>query len=119
MIRKWGIEERLAGLLLLVRRQWLLETGRPFEIISGHRTCAEQLALKEIGRPATSCDLSTHVAFPSQGADLFLGGLPSPAIKATFGRIVVLTGLRWGGGSPVDGLGIPSDWNHVDRGPRQ
>lgn len=29
-----------------------------------------------------------------------------------------MNGLRWGGGGPVDDIGIPVDWNHLDLGPR-
>jgi hypothetical protein len=118
-IRKWGISTELAERITAVRQGWLQETDRAFWIISGARTCQQQLALRAAGRPATSCELSTHVSVPATGADLFIGGLPSPAIKATFGRLVVFAGLRWGGGSPVDDIGIPSDWNHVDLGPRR
>ncbi len=38
---------------------------------------------------------------------------------ATWGRIATINGLRWGGGGQVDSGGIPVDWGHVDRGPRQ
>jgi len=41
-------------------------------------------------------------------------------MKAIWGRIAVMNGLRWGGGSrtSVEQAGIPSDWPHVDLGPR-
>jgi len=41
-------------------------------------------------------------------------------MKVTWGNIVLVQGLRWGGGGPVDPDNlIPVDWQHVDRGPRQ
>ena len=39
-------------------------------------------------------------------------------MKAIWGRVAVMNGLRWGGGGAVDDGGIPLDWQHVDRGPR-
>lgn len=47
-----------------------------------------------------------------------MGPLPTRIMKAIWGRIVTLNGLRWGGGGLVDDGGIPIDWQHVDRGPR-
>ena len=40
-------------------------------------------------------------------------------MKAIWGRVAVMNGLRWGGGGAVDDGGIPLDWAHVDRGPRR
>lgn len=38
--------------------------------------------------------------------------------RVQFGLAANLAGLRWGGGSTVDDTGVPSDWNHLDLGPR-
>lgn len=88
-------------------------------IISGYRTPEQQEALRQAGRPAAHPDRSTHLACPATGADLRLSVTPTTAIKARFGQAAIRAGLRWGGGSPVDDNGIPSDWNHVDLGPRR
>lgn len=92
----------------------------PFQlaIISGFRTRERQMELIQEGRPATSPDKSTHCSCPATGVDLQIVGMePGPYEKALFGEAAIRSGLRWGGGSPlVDN--IPSDWNHVDLGPR-
>jgi len=49
--------------------------------------------------------------------DISLGAMASSEKKRFWGQMVEANGLRWGGGSPVDN-GIPSDWQHVDGGPR-
>ena len=99
--------------------QYNQETGGTVWIISGYRTAAEQAALGRQGRPAARDDLSTHRSCPATGVDISLGAFPTRAQIATWGRIAVMHGLRWGGGGPVDDGGLPSDWGHVDRGPRQ
>jgi len=87
-------------------------------IISGFRTVERQLELRDEGRPAADPQVSTHCSCPATGADLRIDGLsPGNYEKTLFGSAAVRAGLRWGGGSPlVDN--IPSDWNHVDLGPR-
>jgi len=111
---RWILSEELA-LRLVMMAGWL-----PFgiAIISGFRTREQQLQLKEEGRPAADPDVSTHCSCPATGADLRIDGIdPGAYEKAVFGEAAIKAGLRWGGGSPlVDG--IPSDWNHVDLGPR-
>ncbi len=110
-----------------MRRVWLsardyeLQTGgRRVWIISGYRTRGQQIDLGAAGRPAAADDVSTHRSCPATGVDISLGFLPSEFMKATWGRIALVNGLRWGGGGPVnpDNL-IPIDWPHVDRGPRR
>lgn len=108
-----------------MRRVWLSasdfeqETGRRVEIISGYRTRQQQRQLGRAGRPTTSDDRSTHRSCPATGVDIALGVLPSNLLKAIWGRITLVNGLRWGGGGAVDSdSGIPLDWPHVDRGPR-
>jgi len=95
-----------------------LETGRDPEIISGYRTAKEQADLGRRGRPTAPDDLSTHRSCPATGVDVSLGFLPTRVMKAIWGRIVTMNGLRWGGGGAVDDGGIPQDWGHVDMGPR-
>lgn len=120
---KWKVA--LDTMLRVVRsaEQFLTETGRSVWIISGFRTAAEQAGLGRSGRPAARDDLSTHRSCPATGVDVSLGPLPDAVMKAVWGRIAVLNGLRWGGGGKIQGLGdphpgIPIDWGHVDRGPR-
>jgi hypothetical protein len=87
-------------------------------IISGFRTRDHQLALAESGRPATDPDVSTHCSCPATGVDLRINGVsPGPYEKALLGEAAARVGLRWGGGSPAP-EGIPTDWNHIDLGPR-
>lgn len=116
----WGLSVTLSVRLWCALAQAEAETGLSWDIISGHRSCEEQEELARQGRPAAPCHLSTHVSFPATGADVRVSSIATRSLKATWGRIVVENGMRWGGGSPVDPeTGIPSDWNHVDLGPRQ
>lgn len=39
-------------------------------------------------------------------------------MKSIWGQWVMKSGLRWGGGSKLLETGLPSDWQHVDLGPR-
>lgn len=119
LVEHWQLTHLLASRLIAMQCYFEDATGRDLVIISGHRTCQEQKELKYQGRPAAPCELSTHVIYPAQGADLRVPGVfPSTYIKQHFGAAATLAGLRWGGGSPQDERGIPSDWNHVDTGPR-
>ena len=112
----WGISEELSRLLIV----FTVGAGDlGLSIISGFRTCEEQEALEAAGQPAAPCDLSTHVSCPATGADLLTLPFPVVSVKARFLAEGTLAGLRVGGGSPVDSAGIPSDWNHVDLGPRR
>lgn len=87
--------------------------------ISGYRTAERQAELERAGRPTAPDDRSTHRSCPATGLDLDIVGLhPDDALKLNFGQAAQLAGLRWGGGSPLSSKGIPSDWNHVDLGPR-
>lgn len=116
LARAWQLQQILAWNLVRMTRR--LEFA--VSIISGHRSCEQQEALRREGRPAAPCDVSTHVVCPAQGADLLPGVAPTNAVKARFGEAALSVGLRWGGGSPIDPeTGIPSDWNHVDMGPRR
>ncbi len=118
LARTWGLDLRLARKLVAFSR---LAGDLGLSIDSGARTCAEQMALKDAGRPAAPCHVSTHVVGPgrpcSTGADLLTTPAPVTAVKARFLAEGTLAGLRVGGGSRTV-LGIPIDWNHVDLGPR-
>lgn len=118
---RWQIEPDLA------RRLQMMAQELPYEVqmISGARSRAQQEALDDAGRPAAPFELSTHANERADGCPrLATGADLSPTIahddyvRALFGRAAVLAGLRWGGGSPVDDRGFPSDWQHVDLGPR-
>lgn len=129
---QWLISCELAEKLVQLNREveWM-----GLAIISGYRSVEEQIALGEEGRPAARPDRSTHTTCPATGADLWplnvdpdsdgraIPGRHIPSgplpVKTEFGAAVRRVGLRWGGGSPEDMYGMPSDWNHVDLGPRR
>lgn len=117
---RWGIAPELAVRLLQLEEWW--ERRFPnlgsLRIISGFRTRDEQEALEREGRPAADERLSTHRTCPATGADLELPIAADDNSKIEFGHLVRTAGLRWGGGSPLE-RGIPTDWNHVDLGPRR
>ena len=94
-------------------------SGVPVFITSGFRTRSEQDELRKEGRPAARDDLSTHRSCPATGIDISLGPVkPSDEIISLWGWNVRLVGLRWGGASPLDQRGNPTDWQHADAGPR-
>lgn len=119
---KWGIHWTLLERIQVMQRE------APFglTIISGARSRAEQEQLSREGRPTADFNLSTHASETENGcprlatgADLWPDVAVVPLVKAHFGTAAVFAGLRWGGGSSIDPeTGIPSDWNHVDLGPR-
>jgi len=99
---------------------FLEQTGRPVYIVSGFRTEAQQRELHRRGRPTAPDQLSTHRSCPATGVDISFGSFGASGFeKAVWGRITLIHGLRWGGGGKTDPAGIPLDWPHVDRGPRQ
>jgi len=112
---RWGLSVRLADRLVAFSRD---APDLGLMIISGARTCEEQTALAARGRPAVACDKSTHTECPATGADLWTTPTPVRPVKARFVAAGTFARLRVGGGSPIDDVGIPSDWNHVDLGPR-
>lgn len=117
-----GLSERWLISDELSRRLVQMAARAPFriQIISGHRSAEKQRALAAEGRPTASVDRSTHTSCPSTGADVWPGIAVTRVVQAMLGEAAVIAGLRWGGGSPVDPeTGIPSDWNHVDLGPRR
>lgn len=117
---RWKVSLDTMSRVWLSARDYELETqGQRVEILSGFRTAAEQRQLSREGRPTAPDDTSTHRSCPATGVDVSLGFLPSDFQKNTWGRIVLVNGLRWGGGGPTDpDTLIPVDWPHIDRGPR-
>lgn len=114
----WGVDEGVIQRVFQAAELFERFTARPVWIISGYRTRFEQMELGRRGRPAAEDRLSTHRSCPATGVDISLGSLPSVDLKLFWGQMVESVGLRWGGGSRRDERGIPSDWQHVDRGPR-
>jgi uncharacterized protein YcbK (DUF882 family) len=110
---KWGISPVLAAKLQTMASRF----PHGVQIISGWRSAEKQMKYIQEGKGAP-LDRSTHVTCPATGADLWPLVAVTDVVKAVFGEAAVTSGLRWGGGSPVDTNGIPSDWNHVDLGPR-
>lgn len=114
---RWQISHALARVLIRLARN--LEFG--IMIISGHRTPEQQAdLLSDPNSKAAPVDRSTHTVCPATGADIWPTIGVTNAVRARLGAEATLVGLRWGGGSPIDPqTGIPSDWNHLDLGPRQ
>ena len=119
LAERWSVDLNTMRRVWLSAQDYERETGgRRVEIISGHRTREQQKRLGRQGRPTAPDRLSTHRSCPATGVDISLGPLPSNFMKATWGRITLTHGLRWGGGGKVFESGIPKDWQHVDLGPR-
>jgi len=114
----WGVDQNVMDRLFKAAELFTNFTRHPVQIISGYRTYIEQSRLGLSGRPAARDDLSTHRTCPSTGVDISLGPAPPRELKLFWGQMVEVNGLRWGGGTQKDSLGIPSDWQHVDVGPR-
>lgn len=116
----WGISLELAQRITRMSQERDLPFG--LSIISGARSCEEQNDLIRSGATTLPCcssgarPCSTHTSIPATGADLWPSVAVTNAVKAHFGRAAVFAGLRWGGGSPLDADGFPTDWNHVDLG---
>ena len=113
----WGVDGDVMARVFRAAELYTNFTRSPVWIISGSRTRLEQLRLGRSGRPAAPDELSTHRSCPATGVDISLGALPSSAKKRFWGQMVEANGLRWGGGSEIRD-GIPSDWQHLDAGPR-
>jgi len=117
--RRWGVSLDTIQRAQMAAASFFVETGRTVWIISGFRSVAEQNRLRRQGRPTADNDRSTHLSCPATGVDISLGARPSNFLKATWGRLTLVHGLRWGGGGAVSESGIPLDWQHVDVGPRK
>lgn len=115
---RWTVDALVMHRVVAAADSFFKGTGRRVSIISGFRTLQEQLELGRRGRPTAAPDRSTHLSCPATGVDISISGVVTTAIKQTWGRFVLLHGLRWGGGSPVDASDVPSDWQHVDNGAR-
>jgi len=113
----WGVDGDVMARVFRAAELYANFTRSPVWIISGARTRLEQLRLGRGGRPTAPDELSTHRSCPATGVDISLGSLPSTEKKRFWGQMVEVNGLRWGGGTEFSD-GIPSDWQHVDRGPR-
>lgn len=118
LLEAWTIEPELAERITATARSFRNATDRNLFIISGHRTEAEQNRLRSEGRPTAPNALSNHVICPARAVDVRMEGFPSSSLKRVLGTAATKHGLRWGGGSNLDELGIPADWNHFDLGPR-
>jgi hypothetical protein len=118
LAERWKVDPAFLRRVQLAAQDFESETRRTVRIISGHRTAAEQARLGRQGRPTTSDELSTHRSCPATGVDLNFGFGLVRTEKHIWGRILFMNGLRWGGGSKLDANGIPTDWQHVDAGPR-
>jgi len=113
----WGVDAGVMSRVFLAAELYTNFTRSPVWIISGARTRLQQMRLGRTGRPAAPDELSTHRSCPATGVDISLGAIPSREKKLFWGQMVEANGLRWGGGSELTD-GIPSDWRHVDVGPR-
>jgi len=120
LVSRWGISVELATRLLELSRIWTVRFGGigSLRIISGYRTQEEQEALELEGRPAAPDELSTHRSCPATGADVLRPLEPGTYELLEYGTLIRRAGLRWGGGSPAPD-GIPTDWPHLDLGPRR
>lgn len=115
---QWQVDPDTMRRVWLAAQDFTAETGIPVDIISGYRTQRQQRELGRRGRPTAPDRVSTHRSCPATGVDIQLGLLPSNLTKSTWGQWAFRHGLRWGGGSRLLESGLPSDWQHVDRGPR-
>jgi hypothetical protein len=118
LAEKWGVRPDIMQKAIRAADIYLMQTRSPVWIISGYRSSAEQQRLGKMGRPTAADEKSTHRTCPATGMDISLGSWVARDKKVYWGQVVELVGLRWGGGSPVDDHGIPSDWQHIDTGPR-
>lgn len=121
LAQRWGVSLVTMHRVVLSAQDYEQETlGQRVHIISGFRTASEQRNLSRQGRPTAPDALSTHRSCPATGVDISLGIAPSTFMKNIWGRLVLVNGLRWGGGGPTDpDTLIPLDWGHVDLGPRR
>ena len=118
LAEKWGVRPDIMRKVIQAADIYLMQTRSPVWIISGYRTWLEQQRLGRAGRPTAADEKSTHRTCPATGMDISLGSWVDRQKKQYWGSLVQLVGLRWGGGSKVDDHGIPSDWQHIDTGPR-
>jgi len=115
----WRVDPGLMQKVFTASELFTNFTRAPVWIVSGYRTALEQMDLGRAGRPTAPDERSTHRSCPATGLDISLGAFPSDDTRLFWGQMVEANGLRWGGGSQRDARGIPSDWQHVDLGPRR
>jgi len=118
LAERWVVMPSVMARLHRSAKEFEEETGRAVWIVSGYRTKTEQDALRARGRPTATENRSTHRSCPSTGVDITLGFGPTTEMKHIWARILFMNGLRMGGGSPLDDDLLPTDWQHVDEGPR-
>ena len=120
LAQRWKVSPDTIKRVWLSAQDFELETGgRRVYIISGWRSRNEQRQLARQGRPTAPDSVSTHRSCPATGVDISFGVNSTDFMRAMWGRITLINGLRWGGGGPVDPKTfIPLDWRHVDLGPR-
>lgn len=121
---RWGIDPVLSWKLMLTAAKLPFD----IQIFSGARTREQQEQLEREGRPTAPFDVSTHADETASGCPRRATGADVQPIDggvrviraaiAQLGAAAVSAGLRWGGGSPVQADGIPSDFWHFDLGPR-
>jgi len=116
---RWLVTPDVMAKTIRAAQEFRFNTSRDVFIISGWRSARQQARLGRQGRPTAPDELSTHRTCLATGIDIDLGFLVPRVVIATWGTLAVLQGLRWGGGSPVDPETLlPTDWPHVDLGPR-
>ena len=118
LIKKWGLECNFAYRVAKFIDEAEFALGRDVEIISGFRSRKEQEQLEKEGRPTAPFYLSNHTTCPATAIDIWMGFAHTREMKLILGHQAHLNGLRWGGASPLDDDGLPTDWNHFDLGPR-
>ena len=105
---KWTLDDDLGSRLVILAGAYPV----PIRIISGNRSWQEQNSLPEGIDPS----ISDHTKCPSRAADLdpAVSSL-DPLVKIEIGVACIAAGLRWGGGAPVNDMGIPikNEWRHV------
>jgi hypothetical protein len=132
--QRWGLRIDVGTIALALARaivvdprlQGLVRSISLIKMLSGYRTEEEQRSLIARGGNVAPDHLSTHRSCPATGFDLRVEGLMNPgsdpqaaAAWRIIGALAQQVGLRWGGGSKWNAaLGIPSDFNHFDAGPR-
>jgi len=99
LAERWQVDPSVMRRVIVSAEDFQHETGRDVQLISGWRSRREQTSLGRAGRPAAPDHLSTHRSCPATGVDVSLGPSPTSTMKLIWGRIVVLNGLRWGGGA--------------------
>ena len=116
---RWTVSETTMRRAVQAADLYSQRTGKRVSIISGARSDAQQNRLRREGRPVARNDVSTHLSCPATGIDISLGFGASRFEIVTWGEVAMTQGLRWGGGGRVNEVGVPLDWQHIDRGPRK